>query len=145
MSWKLASTEFNYLRSKPNHELSTRRNRLIGRLRQLVARAAVDHLEPDLVILDEFQRFKDLLDADDEGAELAHAIFDHPDAKVCCFRRRPTRCTRCPTSQRATITTATSSAQCGSSPATSARTSSSANCARCARVCCSGGDHARAR
>ena len=40
----------------------------IGQLRQLVARAAVEHLEPDLVILDEFQRFKDLLDADDEGA-----------------------------------------------------------------------------
>lgn len=81
--------EFNYLRGKPRYELSARRNRLIGRLRQLVSRAAVHHLEPDLVILDEFQRFKDLLDADDEGAELAHAIFDHRDAKVLLLSATP--------------------------------------------------------
>lgn len=81
--------EFNYLRDKPTYQLSSRRNRLIGRLRQLVSRAAVHHLEPDLVILDEFQRFKDLLDADDEGAELAHAIFDHPDAKVLLLSATP--------------------------------------------------------
>lgn len=82
-------TEFNYLRDKPTHQLSSRRNRLIGKLRQLVSRAAVHHLEPDLVILDEFQRFKDLLDAEDEGAELAHAIFDHPDAKVLLLSATP--------------------------------------------------------
>lgn len=81
--------DFNYLRDKPSYQLSSRRNRLIGRLRQLVSRAAVHHLEPDLVILDEFQRFKDLLDADDEGAELAHAIFDHPDAKVLLLSATP--------------------------------------------------------
>lgn len=81
--------DFNYLRDKPSNQLSSRRNRLIGRLRQLVSRAAVHHLEPDLVILDEFQRFKDLLDADDEGAELAHAIFDHPDAKVLLLSATP--------------------------------------------------------
>ncbi|MBU8817853.1 hypothetical protein KL864_18300 [Mycolicibacterium goodii] len=81
--------DFNYLRDKPTHHLSGWRNRLVGRLRQLVSRAAVHHLEPDLVILDEFQRFKDLLDADDEGAELAHAIFDHPDAKVLLLSATP--------------------------------------------------------
>ena len=81
--------DFNYLRSKPSNDLSGRRNRLVGKLRQLVARAAVHHLEPDLVILDEFQRFKDLLDADDEGAELANAIFDHPDAKVLLLSATP--------------------------------------------------------
>jgi len=81
--------EFNYLRDKPSHQLSNKRNRLIGRLRQLVSRAAVHHLEPDLVILDEFQRFKDLLDAEDEGAELAHAIFNHPDAKVLLLSATP--------------------------------------------------------
>lgn len=81
--------DFNYLRYKPAYELSARRNRLVGKLRQLVSRAAVHHLEPDLVILDEFQRFKDLLDADSEGAELAHAIFDHPDAKVLLLSATP--------------------------------------------------------
>jgi len=54
--------KFNYLRREPDRDLRWRRDRLIGVLRNLVARAAVEHLEPDLVILDEFQRFKDVLD-----------------------------------------------------------------------------------
>jgi Helicase conserved C-terminal domain len=81
--------EFNYLHGRPSNELSSKRTRLVGKLRQLVARAAVHHLEPDLVILDEFQRFKDLLDADDEGAQLAKAIFDHEDAKVLLLSATP--------------------------------------------------------
>ena len=83
------ASEFNYLRGKPKGDLGWRRDRLVGQLRQLVARAAVDHLEPDLVILDEFQRFKDLLDTGDEGATLAHAIFDHPNAKVLLLSATP--------------------------------------------------------
>lgn len=81
--------EFNYLRGKPSRELGRRRDALVGALRQLVAKASVDHLEPDLVILDEFQRFKDLLDADGDGAELAKAIFDHPGAKVLLLSATP--------------------------------------------------------
>lgn len=81
--------QFNYLRGRPAQELARRRDALVGRLRQLVARAAVEHLEPDLVVLDEFQRFKDLLDSESEGAELAHAIFDHPDAKVLLLSATP--------------------------------------------------------
>lgn len=81
--------EFNYLHGKPSSELSWKRTRLVGRLRQLVARASVHHLEPDLVILDEFQRFKDLLDTEDEGAQLAKAIFDHEDAKVLLLSATP--------------------------------------------------------
>ena len=81
--------DFNYLRDKPTQQLSNRRNRLVGKLRQLVSRAAVQHLEPDLVILDEFQRFKDLLDSDNEGAELAHSIFDHADARVLLLSATP--------------------------------------------------------
>jgi hypothetical protein len=81
--------EFNYLRGQPSWPISERRYRLIGSLRRLVARAAVAHLEPDLVILDEFQRFKDLLDADHEGAQLARALFDHPDAKVLLLSATP--------------------------------------------------------
>ena len=81
--------EFDYLNDVPAVGLRRRRDRLVGKLRHLVARAAVDHLEPDLVILDEFQRFKDLLDSDDEGARLAKAIFDHPDAKVLLLSATP--------------------------------------------------------
>src|SRR5699024_5926594 len=82
--------EFNYLRSKPGQEPSTRRFQLIGTMRHVVARAAVEHLEPDLVILDEFQRFKDILDdPDDPGAQLAREIFDHPDAKTLLLSATP--------------------------------------------------------
>ena len=81
--------EFNYLRDKPNEDLSRRRYKLIGAFRHLIARSSVHALEPDLVIMDEFQRFKDLLDSEDEGAQLAHAIFDHPDAKVLLLSATP--------------------------------------------------------
>lgn len=80
---------FNYLRGAPEAQLSRRRYRLIGALRRLIARSSVHALEPDLVIMDEFQRFKDLLDSDDEGAQLAHAIFDHADAKVLLLSATP--------------------------------------------------------
>ncbi|MCP4445836.1 MAG: DEAD/DEAH box helicase [Myxococcales bacterium] len=56
------------------------RNHVIGELRQLVARVCIDALEPDLVILDEFQRFKPLLEPDpprrSPAAELAQSLFD---------------------------------------------------------------------
>ncbi len=51
------------------------RNAFIGRLRVLLAETCVEALEPDLVILDEFQRFKDILDGDDDAAEMAKRLF----------------------------------------------------------------------
>ena len=55
------------------------RDKIIGELRLLLANACVDALEPDLVILDEFQRFKSLLetreDLQEPGAELAQSLF----------------------------------------------------------------------
>lgn len=54
---------------------------LIGNLRQALARTCLDALEPDLVILDEFQRFGELFDDPDENpeAELAHQLFNYRD------------------------------------------------------------------
>ena len=47
-------------------------------------------LEPDLVILDEFQRFRDLLDAKTgEAAELAHDFFTQSDAHVLLLSATP--------------------------------------------------------
>lgn len=54
---------------------------MIGELRTILARSCVNALEADLIILDEFQRFRDLLDGDSEAAELARHLFsgeDHP-------------------------------------------------------------------
>lgn len=66
---------------------------LIGGLRSALARAGVDALEPDLVILDEFQRFRHLLATDDarysEAAELAHELFEYGDARVLLLSATP--------------------------------------------------------
>jgi hypothetical protein len=58
------------------------RSRLVGDLRNLLAETCLAALEPDLIILDEFQRFKELLDQrpDDEVNQLAHQLFSYADA-----------------------------------------------------------------
>ncbi|WP_210604613.1 DEAD/DEAH box helicase [Brevibacterium oceani] len=65
--------------------------RLIGQLRRALASASVESLEPDLVILDEFQRFKTLLDPTTEEGVLAHNLFDYKDgtAKVLLLSATP--------------------------------------------------------
>ena len=50
---------------------------LVGDMRTTLARESVELLEPDLVILDEFQRFRNLLDDKTEEGELAHYLYDH--------------------------------------------------------------------
>lgn len=58
-----------------------RRNQLIGELRRLLAETCLHWLEPDLIILDEFQRFKHLLAGEQENssdaAQLAHHLFSY--------------------------------------------------------------------
>lgn len=51
------------------------RVRFLGKIRRCLALVCVRRLEPDLIILDEFQRFKDLLDGDDDAAALARELF----------------------------------------------------------------------
>ncbi|MBW9208629.1 hypothetical protein KV100_03105 [Mumia sp. zg.B21] len=82
--------EYRVLGSRPAPDgLSARRYRLVGELRRALARAAVKRLEPDLVILDEFQRFKDLMADEGEGAELARELFDHGDARLLLLSATP--------------------------------------------------------
>lgn len=51
------------------------RLKLIGALRRELSRICVAALEPDVVILDEFQRFAHLLDGESEDAVLARQLF----------------------------------------------------------------------
>jgi hypothetical protein len=51
------------------------RNAVVGLLRATLARVCIASLEPDLIILDEFQRFKDLLAPESEAGELAQQLF----------------------------------------------------------------------
>jgi len=62
----------------PWHDRRRQRS-FIGRLRSMLAEVCVTALEPDLVILDEFQRFKQLLDGGDTTALLAKRLFTYSD------------------------------------------------------------------
>ena len=66
---------------------------MVGQLRMALAKAGVDALEPDLVILDEFQRFRYLLDVNDpsfgDAAELARSLFDFRNSKVLLLSATP--------------------------------------------------------
>lgn len=79
------------------HDMWWRRRRMIGALRMAMARTAVTRLAPDLVILDEFQRFKDLFPGarttGDEhytdAQKLAQKIISHRSAKSLVLSATP--------------------------------------------------------
>lgn len=58
------------------------RTAIVGELRSTLAEVCVESLEPDLVILDEFQRFSDLLHGDDDASRLARRLFAYRDERV---------------------------------------------------------------
>ena len=58
-------------------EIRSERSKVIAELRSILAATCVEALEPDLVILDEFQRFKKLLtDDESDAARLARKLFE---------------------------------------------------------------------
>ena len=61
---------------------------LIGELRQLLAKICVSYLKPDIIILDEFQRFKDLI-TQTENFEIADVLFNTKDAKLLLLSATP--------------------------------------------------------
>lgn len=64
---------------------------VLGFFRKQLSHASVETLEPDLVILDEFQRFKNLLDPenDSDASQLANEIFEYPGVKVLLLSATP--------------------------------------------------------
>jgi hypothetical protein len=78
-------------------DVRTEQSKLISAMRSALAFAGVDVLTPDLVILDEFQRFRELLDDIDAGdqpdsdpaATLARYLFGYSDAKVLLLSATP--------------------------------------------------------
>lgn len=73
---------FKKMRKRFPPEARVARNRILGLLRRMLADICVHALQPDLIILDEFQRFKGLLEARDghvdPAGELAQALFNAP-------------------------------------------------------------------
>ena len=64
---------------------------VVGRLRLLFAKVSLEKLEPDLVIMDEFQRFKDLITANIETdmGMLAHKFFSAGDVRMLLLSATP--------------------------------------------------------
>ncbi len=86
---------FAYSRKRKNRPREDRgsRNQFIGELRGLLAETCLAALQPDLIILDEFQRFKHLLDEDDPASTLARELFaysdEHSQARVILLSATP--------------------------------------------------------
>lgn len=66
---------------------------LTGELRRRLARICIERLRPDLVILDEFQRFSELLakPEDNPSAELANDLFSHEGLRILLLSATPYR------------------------------------------------------
>jgi hypothetical protein len=58
------------------------RRELIADLRALLSETCLEALEPDLIILDEFQRFKHLLTGEDDASRLARRLFNYSNGKT---------------------------------------------------------------
>jgi hypothetical protein len=84
-----AAEMIGWRRKNLTKSMSRKRNQFLGELRGLMASTSLLALEPDLVILDEFQRFKYLLEEENELSLLAQKLFDFPDVKVLLLSATP--------------------------------------------------------
>ena len=74
------------------HELDKKKeNGIINDLRRAFAKVSVDMLEPDFVIMDEFQRFRSLLSSDDTEASLLVNRFLNGETRVLLLSATPFR------------------------------------------------------
>lgn len=67
--------------------------RLLGKLRQILTDICLEFIEADLYILDEFQRFKDLIATSDsyisDAIEISKRVFNTPKAKILLLSATP--------------------------------------------------------
>ena len=76
---------------KSNGYKQQNNNAVIGKLRVIFAKISLDKLEPDLVIMDEFQRFKYLInsDSDTETGMLANKFFNSSKVRMLLLSATP--------------------------------------------------------
>ena len=72
---------FSRSNSRVNKTTYEERAQMVGELRGLVATACLQALKPDLIILDEFQRFRSLLHRDSEAGRLASDLFSYQESE----------------------------------------------------------------
>jgi hypothetical protein len=64
-------------------------NRFIGQLRRILAEVCIEQLSPDLIILDEFQRFTNLVHGIGSDGALAKLLLTSPTARVLLLSATP--------------------------------------------------------
>lgn len=65
---------------------------LVNRLRRIFAEISLAKMDPDLVIMDEFQRFRNLIDESDDNSEtnmLVKKFFGNPNTKILLLSATP--------------------------------------------------------
>ncbi len=74
-----------------NHGMRVKNNKIINQLRVIFAKISLERLEPDFVIMDEFQRFKYLLnsDTDTETGMLANRFFHSDELRILLLSATP--------------------------------------------------------
>lgn len=80
---------FGYARKHIPQRDRDDRQAMVGELRQVLAETCLDALEPDLIILDEFQRFKDLFAGSSEASELAQSLINYKGAVTLLLSATP--------------------------------------------------------
>jgi len=75
--------------TRVSDKINYERYKIIGELRQILAQSCITSLNPELVILDEFQRFKDLIDETNQQNELARYLFNFEGIKVLLLSATP--------------------------------------------------------
>lgn len=80
---------FRYARTIIPPEEHRKRIEMVGELRGMLAASCLEALEPDLIILDEFQRFRDLLDGNDDASVLARNLFLYRGVRVLLLSATP--------------------------------------------------------
>jgi hypothetical protein len=68
--------------ANPPRETQVEGKEIVGELRHALAKSCINALEPDLIILDEFQRFRELLQGDGPAGEMAKQLFEYEDETV---------------------------------------------------------------
>ena len=85
----LAESLLNAIQYPRSVDVAQKRS-IINRLRRLFAKISLEKLEPDLVIMDEFQRFRDLIaPSDDEQGMLSQQFLNDAKMKVLLLSATP--------------------------------------------------------
>ncbi len=80
---------FRHVRTRAPSEDRVARALWIGEVRTLLAASCLRALKPDLIILDEFQRFRHLLGAESELGQLASDLFEYEDVRILLLSATP--------------------------------------------------------